>query len=224
MENLNLKKLFLYTLIGSVAFSAVLGIGVILFGSFGEFETKILLTTLTITVTSILGLACGAYLETGRGKILPLAGIVCAVLSAILWVILIWSNKMGDDTLAKVLMSTTLLAAACSHISLLSMAKLDKKFVWLRQTAQASIWALTGIILLLIWTETDPSDGWVARLMGVLSIVIGALTVVTPILHWLSRETFESKEETVQEIEAEITRLKDELTRLETRREEILKK
>jgi hypothetical protein len=224
VENLNLKKLFLYTLIGSVAFSAVLGIGVILFGSFGEFETKILLTTLTITVTSILGLACGAYLETGRGKILPLAGIVCAVLSAILWVILIWSNKMGDDTLAKVLMSTTLLAAACSHISLLSMAKLDKKFVWLRQTAQASIWALTGIILLLIWTETDPSDGWVARLMGVLSIVIGALTVVTPILHWLSRETFESKEETVQEIEAEITRLKDELARLETRREEILKK
>jgi hypothetical protein len=223
VENLNLKKLFLYTLIGSVALSAVLGIGVILLGNFGEFETKILLTTMTVTVTSILGLACGAYLETGRGRILPLAGIISAVLSAILWIVLIWSSRMGDDTMAKVLMTTTLLAAACSHISLLSMAKLEKKFIWSRQIAQASIWILTGIILVLIWTETDPSDGWVARAMGVLSILIAALTVVTPILHWLSRGNFQSQEQTIEQIDAEIASLKDKLARLEARRGELLK-
>jgi len=73
VQSLNLKKFFLYLSIGSVALSAVIGIGVILLGNFGEFETKVLLTTMTVTITSILGLACGSYLETGRGKIVPLA-------------------------------------------------------------------------------------------------------------------------------------------------------
>ena len=72
---MNLKRLFLYTLIASVAFSALMGIGVILLGNFGELEVRVLMTTLTITVTSIAGLACGAYYESGRGRYLPVVGI-----------------------------------------------------------------------------------------------------------------------------------------------------
>ena len=63
---MNIKKLFLYLLIASVAVSSLVGIFVILFGNFGEFEVKVLLTTLTIMVTSILRLACGALLESNR--------------------------------------------------------------------------------------------------------------------------------------------------------------
>jgi hypothetical protein len=63
-QTLNLKKFFLYLLATSAAFSAIVGIFVILFGNFGEFETEILLTTLA--VTSILDLACGA--ENGAKK------------------------------------------------------------------------------------------------------------------------------------------------------------
>ncbi|MEO6050537.1 MAG: hypothetical protein ABIP78_04305 [Pyrinomonadaceae bacterium] len=70
---MNLKRLFLYTLIASVAFSAIVGIGVVLFGNFGELEIRVMFSTLTITVTTILGLACGAYLETKRGRIFRLA-------------------------------------------------------------------------------------------------------------------------------------------------------
>ena len=53
------KKAFLYALIGSVVLSALLGIGAILSGRFGWFEIRILLTTITISVASICGLACG---------------------------------------------------------------------------------------------------------------------------------------------------------------------
>ena len=35
MENINLRRLFLYLLIASVALSAVIGIGVLLLGDFG---------------------------------------------------------------------------------------------------------------------------------------------------------------------------------------------
>jgi hypothetical protein len=52
---MNLRRLFLYLLIASIGLSAVIGIGVILFGNFGEIEIRILFTTLTVTVTSIFG-------------------------------------------------------------------------------------------------------------------------------------------------------------------------
>jgi len=84
MDSINIKRIFLYTLIASVVLSAVIGIGVVLFGDFGQTEIRVLMTTLTITTTSILGLACGAYFETGRGRLLPLTGIIFSLAAAVM--------------------------------------------------------------------------------------------------------------------------------------------
>ena len=54
------------------------------------------------------------------------------------------------------------------------------------------------------------------RIIGVLSIVIAALTIVTPILHRLSGQKTES-----EEIDAQIAKLKEQILRLERQREEI---
>ncbi len=213
---MNLKRLFLYLLIASVAVSALIGIGVIIFGNFGELETKILLTTLTITVTSILGLACGAYYETGRGKALPLAGIVFAVISAALWMVMIWGGSHDSDLFPKSVMTATLLAASCSHLSLLSIARLESKFQWSYWAAHWCVWSLTALILWIIWAEIDPSDSWIARTMGVLSIIIGALTVVTPVFHYLS-----SQATPIESIDAEIAELKERIAALEARKAEM---
>lgn len=211
MQNLNLKKLFLYLLIASVGVSALLGIGVILFGDFGEFETKILLTALTITCTSVLGLACGAYLETKREKILPVGGIVLAVLSAILWIYLLWQKDMRGDLFVRTLISITILAVSCALVSLLSLARLNKKFIWLRYATHISVWSLTGLLLYFSWSKFDTVPDLLSRSMGVLSIIVAALTVATPVFHWLSRN---AKSET-EEIDAEITRLKARIEELE---------
>ena len=87
---MNLKRIFLYLLIASVAASALIGIVVILLGNFGDHETKVLLTAGTVTMTSILGLACGAYLESGRGRVVPITGIVLALAAAVMWTLIIW--------------------------------------------------------------------------------------------------------------------------------------
>lgn len=215
VENLTLKKIFLYLLIASVGLSAFIGIVVILFGNFGELETKILLTTLTITVISILGLACGAYFETNQGRILPVCGIVFAVVSAILWIILIWNGTIQNDLFVKTLMSATLLAVACSHVSLLSIAKLERKFLWSRFAVHASIWTLTAILLFLIWSKFDPGNTWLARIIGVLTISVATLTIITPIFHKLSGQIG------LEEIDAEIDRLKSRILELEKQRGEI---
>lgn len=216
VQTLNLKKFFLYLLIASVAFSAIVGIFVILFGNFGEFETKILLTTLAVTVTSILGLACGAYLETKRGRLLPILGITFSAISAVLWIFLVWYGTAHNDFFAKMLLSINLFAAACSHISLLSIARLDRKFIWSHYAVHISVWSLTAILLYSIWQNFENISDFQTRIIGVLSIVIAALTIITPILHWLSGQKTES-----EEIDAEIAGLKARIEELEKQKAEI---
>ena len=216
MNNINLRRVFLYTLIGSVAVSALIGIGVILFGSFGEFETKVLLTALTVTATSILGMACGAYLETGRGRIVPVVGIVLALVSAVLWMFTIWQWQALPHYLIRSMMSATVLSTAFALVSLLSLARLDRRFAWSRWAVYISVGLLSAILTWLIWQPLDTVDPDISRLIGVLSIIVAALTVVTPIFHKLSGGV-----PSVERIDEEIARLRARIAELEGERERI---
>ena len=214
MDGINLKRVFLYTLIGSVALSAVLGIGVLLFGDFGDFETRVLITALIVTAVSIMGLACGACVEAGKGRVVPLAGIVFAVLSGILWMVMLWARvEPRKDVFVHSLMSATVMALGCALISLLSLATLDRRFYWSRVAAHVAVWSLTALLLVIFWADIDPSQNMLARTMGVLSIVIAALTVVTPVFHKLS-----SPGNDAAKIDAEIDRLRARIADLEKRK------
>lgn len=212
MTGFNSKRAFLYLLIASVALSAIIGIAVLIFGNFGEFETKVLLTTLTVTVTSILGLACGAYLETGRGRVIPIAGIVVAVISCVMWIFLVWHGTVNEDFYAQILMSLTLFSATCAHISLLSLAILDSRFIWSRYAFIAADSVLTAYLLFLIWNDKWIDNDITPRVIGVLSIVVAALTLVTPIFHKLSSS------QSVADIDSEIESLKNRIAELEAKR------
>ena len=213
---MDLRKLFLYTLIASVAFCTLIGIVVILFGQFGEFETKVLLTTLTVAVTSILGLACGAYYESRNARILPFTGIGAALVSGVLFIVIIWYTNGFNDTFVKITLTATLVAASCSHLSLISLAALDRRFMWSRQTIFITVALLDAILLWLLWFEPNGDSELVPRAIGVLSILIASLTVVTPVFHKLS-----SSEPDAAKIDAEIEALKARIVELEQRRSEI---
>ena len=208
---MSLKKLFLYLLIASVSISALVGIGVILIGNFGPTEQKILATTFTITFTSILGLACGAYLETARGKILPFSGITFSVLAAILWLVVIWYQGEPNEPFMKTVTTVTIIAFACSLLSLLSLARFDRRFDWARPTAHLLVWALAAFVIFIIWfVPNDPPEVY-GRIAGVLSILVASITVVTPVFHKLSAP------EKAGEIDAEIEKLRARIAELEAR-------
>lgn len=211
---MNFKRLFLYVLIASVAVSAAIGIGVLLFGDFGDFETRVLLTALIVTAVSVIGLACGACVEAGKGRVVPLAGIVFAVLSGVLWMMMLWARvEPRNDVFVHSLMSATVLALGCALISLLSLATLDRRFFWSQIAAHIAVWLLMAILLVIFWAEIDPSQNALARTMGVISIVIAALTVVTPVFHYLS-----SAGNDAAKIDAEIERLRSKIGELEEKR------
>jgi intracellular septation protein A len=214
---MNLRRLFLYMLIASVSLSALIGIGVILFGDFGEIEVRVLMTTLTVTVTSIFGLACGAYLESGRGKYLPLAGIAFSIIAALMAFLVIWNVLDDSKPFIKSFLTGALLAAACSHLSLLSLARLDRRFSWTRIAASVCIWLLMALLLYIIWFEPHGDSDVVYRILGVLGILLASITVVTPVLHKLS-----SADDDLEKIENEIAELESRLGHLRDQKEAIL--
>ena len=210
---LNVRRLSLFLLIGSISLSALIGIGVLLFGNFGNFEVRVLMTTLTVTVTSILGLACGAYLESGRGRLMPIAGIALSVAAAVMTFLIIWNVFDRWENFIKATGTATLLALCCSHLSLLSLAQLDKRFAWSRIAAFFCVWLLAAILLYLMWWEPEGDSDLVFRVIGILSILIAAITVITPVFHKLS-----SSGDEAAEIDAEIEKLRAKIEELEMRK------
>lgn len=184
---MSLKRVALWFLIVSVAISAALGIIAILTGNFGDFQARIVLTTLTISAASICALASGALWE-GRGqRVLPTVGIGLALMAAALLIAGIWWEPNGEQ-FWKFTASMGVLAAATAHDSLLSLARLARRFFWARLVAMLAIYSLAFLIVLSIYIEPSGDLGF--KLIGIASIVVAAITVMTPIFHRLSRDDF----------------------------------
>ena len=185
---MNPKRVALWFLIVSVALSAVVGIIAIVAGTFGRTEAQILLTTLTISAASILALACGALWESGRGKILPATGIVLAVGDAGLFIVGIWLESQSESYW-KFSASVGFIAVATAHACLLSLARLAPRFVWSRIAAILTAYSLALIFIYVIYYT--PKGDTIIRVMGVMSIILAALTILTPVFHRLSRGDLE---------------------------------
>lgn len=181
---MNPKRAALWFLIVSVVLSALSGIIAIVSGTFGDIQARIILTTLTISAASLCALACGALWESGRGKALPAAGIVLAIVTAAVFIFGIWA-KISNEEFWKFAASLGLIAAATAHACLLSLATLAPRFAWSRVAAWAAVYLLALLFIYVIYA-TPKGDTFV-RIIGVVSIVVAALTILTPVFHRLSR-------------------------------------
>ena len=178
------KKIALWFLIASVGASAVLGIIIVLAGSFSELQIRIILTTLTISAASICALASGALWESKRKKFLPLVGVMLALLTAVLVIFGIWTEDRSNE-FWKFTVSVSLVAVATAHACLLALAKLARRFVWARIAAFVAVYFLAGSFIYIIYFEPKGDNG--VRIIGATAIVVAALTILIPIFHRLSR-------------------------------------
>lgn len=216
-SSIDLRRIFLISLIASVATSSIIGIGVLLIGNFGGIEVRVLMTTMVITIVSVLGLACGAYIEIRGGKYLPYAGIGLSVAAGLMSFLVIWGVLDDSEVFIKSFLTVTLLATACSHLSLLALARLDRRFSWTRISAIICVALLCAILLFILWFEPTGESDLIYRILGVLGILLASITVVTPVLHKLS-----SDQTDLEKIDAEIEGLKQRLDELQLKREKML--
>lgn len=218
-----LKKSFLHTLIASVSLSALLGILALLIGNFGRLEARILLTTLTVSAASIGGLACGAALETGRARRVPLTGIALAILAAVMVIAGIWADPHSDPYW-KSAGTVAIFAAAASHLSLLLLARLSPRFRWSTITAHVVVLSLAGLATVMMWWELD--EEFLFRLLGVVAILTASISILIPIFHRLSRgdlhpgdgsATLLDLDLQIQELEIRLNELRERKRQLESK-------
>ena len=185
------KRIALRFLIASVAASAVLGIIIVLAGSFSDLQIRIILTTLTISAASICALACGALWESRRKIFLALPGAFLALLAAVLLIVGIWT-KAQSEQFWKFSVSVSLLAVATAHVCLLALAKLARRFAWSRVAAPVAVYFLAGLFIYIIYFTPKGDIG--VRIIGATSIIVAALTILTPLFHRLSRADLDASE------------------------------
>lgn len=179
-----MKRLALRILIASVAVAAVLGVYALVVGKFGEVEVRILLTSLTVSGTSILGMACGVAWERRRLPVLPQAGVVLALLACALTLAGIW-GEFDEKEFWKSTATAAILAAACAHASLMSLAGLAPRFRWSLASAYFLALILALSVIVLMWMESEDELAW--RGVGVLSVLLSAATIAVPVFHRMSR-------------------------------------
>lgn len=178
------KRVALWCLIVSVALSALLGILIVLAGSFSDVQVRVILTTLTVSSMSICALAAGALWESKRRKFLSLAGATLAVVAALLFIFGIWT-KTSNEEFWKFSASVGIMAVATAHVCLLSLARLTGVFAWARTVAFVAVYLLAVEIILVIYSPRPKGDTF-ARIIGATSIIVAAFSILIPIFHRLS--------------------------------------
>jgi len=157
---------------------------VIVMGRFGWLEVQAIITAVTIAGASILGLACGVCLEQRSHPVLPTIGIALATISASLIILSSWF-EVGAEGYWKTTLCSSFFAVACTHLSLLSMARLSARFRWSLVAAFVIILGLASLGSAFVVLEvTEPSS---YRLLGAVAIADAAITFLVPIFHRLSR-------------------------------------
>lgn len=175
-----MKKIALGTVIASVVISGTLGIIALLVGSWGELQTKVVLTTMTITGTCLFLLAATALRERHGSRLLPGAGALLATVAMVLLLLGIWKAFDGD-LYWKWTSISLLFAAVTAHLCLLSLARLSGAFRWALWVAFLVIYGLVSKVSFIILAEN--SSDFDMRVVGVLAILAGCLSILIPIFH-----------------------------------------
>ncbi len=222
----NLKRPLLYSLVGSVVLGALLGIVLVLRNTWGWFEVRVILTTVTVAIASLCGLACDLSRTPRGANILPRGGLVLTLVAAGLILAGMWTD-LNKDGFWKFTISVSIFAVATVHICLLSIAQLAKRFRWVYFIACQVIYGLAVLLAVIVFWELENERMF--RFVAMISIVDAALTLVIPLLHRISRTDDNHSHiaapiaaRNLAAIDAEVAALKKRIVELEKLRLEMV--
>jgi hypothetical protein len=183
IEKNKYKLLFIKAFIVSLVLCALIGITVLLIGKMGEMEEKILATTCSIGITSLLGLCCSLVYPREGLRMLSFTGIGSAVLALLLMLIATWSS-WHSSAFERSLGTAVVMALSLAHVCLLFLADVSKpaiKQLLVATVVCISILAMQFIVLLWFQKEIQTELELYVRLMGVFGILDALGTIVIPI-------------------------------------------
>lgn len=178
------RRIALRALLASIAVSAIMGVLAVLSGRFGEFEMKVLATSMSLSGACVLGMACLTGWHLSGGMVMSRLGVGAAMAALVIVLPGIWT-EVSDDGWWQVAASLVVVAIASAHGCLLAHARLAPRFGWARPFAVALTWLLGCLLLAVLWEVSDGNDTWQA--IAVVSILASAGTLGVTVFHWMSR-------------------------------------
>lgn len=182
------QRSLLYSFILSLSACGLIGITILLRGTFGSLEARVLGTTAAIGGASILAMAAAVAWETRRWHPVGPAGMLAVAVALLTILVLIWdlAPRASGLTFERWSGTSTVIAVALAHTALLALARLHRRFELIRQCTVGVIALLGLLIIRVIWWEPI-NDDLLPRLIGVLAILDACGTIAVPILHRVSR-------------------------------------
>ena len=192
MDATRAKRLFFIALIASLSATAALAIVFLLVADFDETTTRILVTTLLLSLASFFALPAGVLLDQGRYRGLAWTTIVLSALAFALSMVVTWRDweDEGGEGIWKALATLAGFAAASSQAAMTTSRLRAGDTRGVRLLYLGSL-ALAGILALMItlaaWAEVDHE--WYYRLLGALAVADVLLVVVQSVARRLGTAT-----------------------------------
>ncbi len=180
-------RVALIALLAALAMNALIGIIIVLKGDFGDTEGKLLGTTFSLALFTVLAIPSTVQLGRGRFYALSGFGISVSVIAFILAVSAIWSDGAFEDVfLTKLMVTFGVMAFASNHAALLLLASATPKVIKVTLIATITMLVVITVALIIsVWLEDLPKE--IARPLTVFAIldVLGSMAV--PMLSKLNR-------------------------------------
>jgi len=179
--NHSFKTLFLMGFIVSLCATAIVGIWIFLFGTFGDLEGRLLFTTITIGAYSLTALCNSALFGRQRVELVGYLGIAISIAGFLYTTLVIWDFfDIGYSW--KGIFIFAFLAFSLAHTSLLMLVYLRNYLVMSVLSATiCSILIVAGMLIFLVVYEKDIPEVYF-RVLGVFAILDVFGTIMTPIL------------------------------------------
>lgn len=181
-----MKKYLVSTLIISLTIAGLLGIGVVLSGSFHEIQLKVLLTTLAFTVYSIIGLCCHTIIHSKYAAVAK-TGLVVTMVALLHAVATTW---VTPETLSFLQMRFSLFIVAISfaHCSLMLLLNSDSQVAMIAKSVAIGAGIFTALVAIAM-IYSPYTDVAMLKLLIVILIVAVISTIIAPILALQTKRT-----------------------------------
>lgn len=186
MIGIDLRRLFLRVLVGSLTATALLAIAFLLFAEVDETTLKIVGTTALLAGFSLLGLPGGALLDQGRVIALGWATLLLAGAGLVHSLILLWSE---DDSGWKLLIALAAFAGAGAQASgTTARRRVDDprpvRVLYVAGLVGAVV--LASLVTLAAWQEIERAGYY--RVVGALAVADFLIVLLQPILRRTARD------------------------------------
>jgi hypothetical protein len=176
------RQALLLGVVVSLSASALLAIGILLFGDFGETEGRILATTALLAAYGVLALPAGALLDRA---LLPVLAATLLLLSAAGFagaVAAVWTGDPPDE-LGNGIATVTVFGVACAQIAALAVRRRARDPASVRRLFRVStglVLAVAALVSAAIWAETEHEA--YLRVVAALAVLDVLLAALQPIL------------------------------------------